>query len=219
MQCYNIRSSLQLSSRINETLDPCVVLMKTLISKYNHLWEDKGGIQSLAQGVVYWTPPPSTFLKMTEAAQLAAESPSNSDLHCYGPEIGIPELVSKLQDKLNIENGLTNVSVMVTAGANQAYTNCVLTLLEEGKDKGIIFSPYYFNHVMAMQMSRGNQSVLIGPTTGSTGIPDMEWLIQTLQENGENIKLITIVNPGNPTGGELLFVDFFSSFFDTRSQN
>lgn len=191
-----------LSSRIYETLDPCVVLMKTLISKYNHLWEDKGGIQSLAQGIVYWSPAPSTFSKIASAAQLASESPSETSLHMYGPEVGLPELVMKLEEKLAIENGLKNVSVMVTAGANQAYINCVLTLLEEGKDKGIIFAPYYFNHVMAMQMSRGNESILIGPTTGSTGIPDLDWLKATLEKNGDTIKMITVVNPGNPTGGK-----------------
>jgi hypothetical protein len=46
-----------LSPRVLETLDPCVVLMKELIGKYAHLWADKGGIFSLAQGVVYWEPP------------------------------------------------------------------------------------------------------------------------------------------------------------------
>ena len=39
----------------------------------------------------------------------------------------------------------------VTAGANQAYTNLVLTLLDAG-DAAVLFRPYYFNHAMAIQM-------------------------------------------------------------------
>ncbi len=39
---------------------------------------------------------------------------------------------------------------MVTAGANQAFTNVVLALLDEG-DAAVLFKPYYFNHLMALQ--------------------------------------------------------------------
>lgn len=36
--------------------------------------------------------------------------------------------------------------VMVTAGANQAFTNIVLALLDE-TDEVVLFTPYYFNHL------------------------------------------------------------------------
>lgn len=41
---------------------------------------------------------------------------------------------------------------MVTAGANQAFVNVVLTLLD-ASDKVVLFVPYYFNHLMAIQVS------------------------------------------------------------------
>ena len=41
---------------------------------------------------------------------------------------------------------------MVTAGANQAYTNVVCALLDED-DKCVLFRPYYFNHLMCIQVS------------------------------------------------------------------
>ena len=41
---------------------------------------------------------------------------------------------------------------MVTAGANQAFTNLVLALLDED-DAAVLFKPYYFNHLMAVQVS------------------------------------------------------------------
>ncbi len=40
---------------------------------------------------------------------------------------------------------------MVTAGANQAFTNVAVALLD-ASDKLILFSPYYFNHLMAIQV-------------------------------------------------------------------
>jgi aspartate/methionine/tyrosine aminotransferase len=42
------------------------------------------------------------------------------------------------------------VDVMVTAGANQAFTNLVCALLD-AEDAAVLFSPYYFNHLMALQ--------------------------------------------------------------------
>ncbi len=50
---------------------------------------------------------------------------------------------------------------MVTAGANQAFTNVVLTLLDS-QDKVVLFKPYYFNHLMAVQMTGGADNVVYG---------------------------------------------------------
>lgn len=184
-----------LSPRVLETLDPCVVLMKQLIGQYSHLWEgDKGGIFSLAQGVVYWEPPSTC-----QEALIQEITAPNNLLHTYGPAQGIPELTDMLKDKIATENGLTNHDVMVTVGANQAYVNVVLTTLC-GDSKAVVFAPYYFNHVMALQMCCGNDSVVVGPCN-LEGIPDLEWLRATLKT--QSIDMVTIVNPGNPTGVSL----------------
>ena len=203
----------KLPSRILETLDPCVVLMKELIGRYANLWEDKGGIFSLAQGVVYWDPPKSCQEALQEEISKGFDT---NLLHTYGPAQGIPELVTKLQEKIVNENGLRNHDVMVTVGANQAYVNCVLTCLNE-HSQSIVFAPYYFNHVMAIQMCcNGDSSVVIGPCTDD-GIPNLDWLERTLQQQSEQqqqqqqrssnekkkIDMVTIVNPGNPTGVSL----------------
>ena len=45
------------------------------------------------------------------------------------------------------------VEIMVTAGANQAFTNVAVALLD-ASDKAVLFSPYYFNHLMAVQVRR-----------------------------------------------------------------
>lgn len=41
---------------------------------------------------------------------------------------------------------------MVTSGANQAFVNLVLSLVD-AKDRVVLFAPYYFNHLMALQMT------------------------------------------------------------------
>jgi aspartate/methionine/tyrosine aminotransferase len=183
-----------LSPRVMATLDPCVVLMKDLVSRYSHLWDQKGGVFSLAQGVVYWEPPSSC----QEALKEEFSRPGNL-LHTYGPAQGIPQLTEALTEKISQENGLNSHNVMVTVGANQAYVNCVLTCLCDDS-KAVVFAPFYFNHVMAIQMCCGDKSVVIGPCSDQ-GVPDLKWLEETLQK--ESIDMVTIVNPGNPTGVSL----------------
>ncbi|XP_050943463.1 aromatic aminotransferase ISS1-like [Cucumis melo] len=72
--------------------------------------------------------------------------------------------------KLNEENKLYKSSVMVTAGANQAFVNLVLTLCDAG-DSVVMFAPYYFNAYMSFQMT-GVTNILVGPGDPKTLHPD-----------------------------------------------
>lgn len=47
---------------------------------------------------------------------------------------------------------------MVTAGANQAFTNVAVALLD-ASDKAVLFSPYYFNHLMAVQVEPSSPTI------------------------------------------------------------
>jgi len=64
-----------LSNKIVQTLDPCVVKTKEWMEKYAHLWEgeQQQGIVSLAQGVVYWKPPPSCRKALVDAVTLGGD--------------------------------------------------------------------------------------------------------------------------------------------------
>lgn len=94
---------------------------------------------------------------------------------------------------------------MVTSGANQAFTNIVLTLVD-AEDKVVLFKPYYFNHLMALQMTGGVKNVMYGPA-GPGLKPDLDWLEEELQ--GDNPpKMVVIVNPCNPAGSCLQFFMF-----------
>lgn len=199
-----------ISSRTLQTLDPCVILMKQIISQHADKWEDDPrGIFSLAQGVVHWRPPDAAYEALSEALR-----DDDTLLHTYCPDEGYPPLLAALRDKLRRENGLDDPHVVVTSGANQAFVNCVLTFLDERDRMGnvskcVVFAPYYFNHVMAVQGARGEGGLLVGPT--DRGVPDLAWLRSQLEENayggegegGNAIRMVTLVNPGNPTGVSL----------------
>ncbi len=50
----------------------------------------------------------------------------------------------------------------MTSGANQAFINVLLCLSDHG-DRGVLFVPYYFNHMMAFQMA--GVTPVLGPCT------------------------------------------------------
>lgn len=145
-------------------------------------------MQSLAQGVVCWDPP--------EAAIHATANASWHEVCQYGADDGDPELRAALISKLARSNNLERQAVMVTAGANQAFVNLVLTMCD-GDEAAVIFRPYYFNHMMALQMS-GVRAVE-GPCDEKTLLPDVAWLRELLAGR-RDVKMVVLCNPSNPTG-------------------
>ncbi|KAL0866018.1 hypothetical protein Bca101_045136 [Brassica carinata] len=146
---------------------------------------------SLAQGVVYWQPPQKALDKVKDLVWDPAIS-------SYGPDEGLPELREALHKKLREENKLTKSAVMVTAGANQAFVNLVLTLCDPS-DSVVMFQPYYFNAYTAFQMT-GVTSIIVGPVHPHTLYPDADWLERTLSDSKPTPKVVALVNPGNPSG-------------------
>ena len=155
----------------------------------------KTDVLSLAQGIVHWSPP----VEALTAASAAVLEPSSS---LYGADDGLPELRAALKKKIKLENGLISSEIMVTAGANQAYTNLVLSLLDAG-DAAVLFRPYYFNHLMALQMTGSATDIILPPSTPGMQ-PDITALRTEFEERASEecakIKMVTLVNPGNPTG-------------------
>ncbi|KAF3450807.1 hypothetical protein FNV43_RR06896 [Rhamnella rubrinervis] len=174
----------KLAKRALETDMPVMIQVQGLIRGAKN-------IMSLGQGVVYWQPPKQALDKVKELVW----EPSISR---YGADEGIPELREALIKKLHQENKLYKSSVMITAGANQAFVNLVLTLCDAG-DSVVMFAPYYFNAYMSFQMT-GITNILVGPSDQKTLYPDADWLERTLLETKPAPKLVTVVNPGNPSG-------------------
>lgn len=144
----------------------------------------------LSQGVVFWGPPEEGLRKAeTAAAELSTSA--------YCDTEGLPVLREALARKLAEENGLSASSVMVTAGANQAFANVVLSLCD-ADDAAVLFPPYYFNHLMALQMT-GVKDIIMGARDPDTFAPDPAWIEETLRTNPK-IRTVVVTNPCNPTG-------------------
>jgi aspartate/methionine/tyrosine aminotransferase len=181
------------SGRILGTDDPIVAQMRRLVQSVE-------GTASLAQGIVYY-PPPDRAMERVEAA--LSDPNTLSVLHGYGADEGIPELRDALRKKLRVENGLKDCEVFVTHGAQQAFANVVISLMD-ADDLAVLFAPYYFNHKMAIQMCCSLESVIIGPYVEETLRPDIHWFEELLEEakrTGKKMpKMVVLVNPSNPTG-------------------
>ena len=183
------QTSLQASKRIRETDQPIITTTKALVTA-------TPGTMSLAQGIVHWEPP-------ADAIERAQSSIVNNKtvVNGYGPDEGNPELRARLKRKLEEENGLAGHDVHVTAGANQAFSNLAIALLDP-EDRVVLFRPYYFNHMMAVQMTGGGSHVVLGPYEKESYHPDFEWLAQEVRGSCPP-KMVVLVNPNNPSGALL----------------
>lgn len=178
----------EVSERVLITDPPVIVKTKQMMAKAPASKQ----VLSLAQGIVHWAPPPAATALASK--MLAA----GEGVHGYGLAGGLPALQEALQHKLQTRNGLHGYELMVTAGANQAFVNLVLTLCDES-DSVVLFKPYYFNHMMALQMTGSAPQVLLGPCNADSLHPDLQWLQQQLA-GPRPPKMVVIVNPCNPTG-------------------
>ena len=172
-----------LSSRSLQTDAPIIVRTKKLMSA-------NPGTLSLAQGIVSWPPPAAAIKKLTIMLQ-----EDSSHVSAYGPAMGNTALCTALKAKLLNKNGLRDHDVMITQGANQAVVNAILALVDEG-DTCLLFTPYYFNHLMALQMT--NVTCELGQCDPVTLHPDLNALENTLKSI--RIKLVILTNPSNPSG-------------------
>jgi len=146
-------------------------------------------VVDLGQGVPFYGPPKEAILAASEA--LRKESGSK-----YSPDSGFPALTEMIAKKLASESGVEadpSSNIMVTAGANQAFVNAILSITRPG-DHVLVLSPYYFNHIMAIQLA-GCKPVVV----------DTDRNYQPIVERiGERItkrtRTVVLVSPNNPTG-------------------
>jgi aspartate/methionine/tyrosine aminotransferase len=153
------------------------------------LVRDNPGTISLGQGVVNYGPP----------AQAIGALPglmADGQLHKYQSVMGYPPLLDAIRHKLAEENGLSLGSeslLMVTAGSNMAFLNCVMAVGDPG-DEFILPMPFYFNQEMAIRMC-GCVPVPV-PTHADWSL-DVEALAAAITPR---TRAIITVSPNNPTG-------------------
>ena len=146
------------------------------------------GILNLAPGVAHWAP-------------TADEMPSHMwrpEHSRYGACHGAPVLLTALRAKLATENrhDMSEREVMVTNGANQAYVSTLLALCDPG-DEVVLFRPYYFSHLVAIQLLGLVPRVL---DCDEEGLPTAPALRAALEAANGRVKAVTLVSPSNPSG-------------------
>lgn len=148
----------------------------------------KGGPDdiNMGQGMVYW-PPPAASLQ-----EVLAQVPA--DVHRYGPIEGLPALREALLKKCRERNGIEGKEIHITCGGNQAFMSVVMTICDVG-DEVIIFTPYYFNHLMALQLI--NAKAVLAPCRPDDLTPDLSVLPSLITPK---TKAIVLISPNNPTG-------------------
>jgi len=141
------------------------------------------------QGVPFYGPPKEAILAATEA--LDKESGFK-----YSPDAGVASFRKAIAGKLAAENGVETDSdrnIMVTAGANQAFANAMLCLTRPG-DHVLVLSPYYFNHVMCIQLADCKPVIV---DTDENYQP----LVESIAERTtKRTRAVVLVSPNNPTG-------------------
>lgn len=153
------------------------------------LVRDNPGTISLGQGVVNYGPPPEAIAALPGLMGDVA-------LNKYQAIIGHPALINALTQKLVDENNIqcgSDSVVMITAGSNMAFLNCLLAVADPG-DEFILPSPYYFNQEMAIRMVG---CVPVSVPVNEDWSLDVEALAAAVTPR---TRAIVTVSPNNPTG-------------------
>ena len=144
---------------------------------------------SLGQGVPFFGPPQESIKEGNEATSVGKR-------FSYSTDEGIIELRTVIREKVQRENNIVvdDRNIIVTAGANQAFMNCILTITHPG-DEVIVIAPTYFNYVMAIQLA-GCIPVIV-QSDPRTFLPSVETVLSHMSSK---TKAIVTISPNNPTG-------------------
>ncbi len=172
-----------ISNKIKEVLSPGILEITQKIKER----EKKGkNVINLGQAVVDVLP----AINNTYMEELL----NNTKTHLYTHDAGDIELREKFMYFLNAKfnANIDNLNELVfTSGANNAFFSILSVILDKGDDF-LIPIPYYFNHIMAVQLNEANP-VLVKTENGLINRNIIEYSITN------KTKGIVLVSPGNPT--------------------
>ena len=175
-------------------------VLQPVIPEIGALVRRTPGTLSLAQGMVGWSPPAAVMAAVQDSLPLDAAGASPVALptrDAYGPVQGDAELLDALARSLRRHEGLDleAADLWVTAGSNMAFTAMAQVLCEgppAEPSEVILPLPFYFNHVMAIQLAGGV------PVVVDAGlVPDPDQLAAAITPR---TRAIVTVSPNNPSG-------------------
>jgi len=147
------------------------------------------GTVSLAQGMVWFTPP----AELVHAA-LSASEPDDAR---YGSVFGDPDLLETYARRLAALHGYDaedlDGRLAATAGANMAFLQAVLAITSPG-DRVVLREPYYFNHEMAVRIAGLDPVVVPGTGSEDDQVAALSGAID------DRTRAVVTVSPNNPTG-------------------
>ena len=115
----------------------------------------------------------------------------------YADSPGLPELQDAIIDYFKrFDMNLERKHVLITSGGSEALTLVFLSLINPG-DEVIVAEPYYTNYLTFIQAADG----VVKPVT-TYAEEGYKYAIRERLEAAvtDKTKMISIVNPGNPTG-------------------
>jgi aminotransferase len=147
---------------------------------------------SLGQALPFYAPPAS-------ALTAARQALDTRDVNLYSTDPGMPALRAALANRLaSVGVVATGNDIIITAGANHAFTLALMTLVDPG-DEVILPSPYFTNHQMAV--------AALGACPVEAPVRDRETFSVSWADIEPHItsrtRAVVLCNPGNPTGAVL----------------
>lgn len=146
---------------------------------------------SMAQAVPWYSPPDHVLEKLCGMIH-------ESSVHRYSPDPGFLSTRTAVSEDFLGRRGIDldpKSEIHLTCGASQAFLSALLSVTSAG-DRVAVIEPFYFDHVFAIRFSDLQPvSVPMEESEGGWAM-DMDLLERTL----DSVRVLVMVNPGNPTG-------------------
>lgn len=195
-----------INSNVESAIEPPIAEAQSWIIGRN--FPPEKPLLNLAQAVPSY--PPANILRQHLAHRTKLFKTAQ-----YTEIAGTPELRSALSLHMNeVYNGQTSLkNVLISSGCNQAYCLTILALAKAG-DEVILPEPYYFNHLMWLNIL-GIKAKLLPFQQQNDGVPnpaDAEKLIT------EKTKALVLITPNNPTGA-IYSPNIISAFYELATKH
>lgn len=173
-------------NHITDVFSPVIVDVAKIVKSTKR----KKELISFGQGIPFYNPPDFALDEL-----ITTLKGSENFIHRYTVDEGLPELIELIL-KRHATKGRTNLTrenIIVTAGANLAFYLALTSITSYG-DEVIIPTPFYFNHVMGVEILQCKPVLIPRLSNLDLDIAQIEKSIT------KKTKAIVITSPDNPTG-------------------